>query len=164
MNLILWMYGPETVNVASGEPVLHKKIRANAWRLHSYPQWKDHPLRVERGFEASLPALSFPVLSDAVCGSSNCASLNITRRLSVRKLPLSIFFWDDNNVYVDTSWRISWFIMIMLIVKFITNRGWANIEFRLGANANSAHVIKCLIFGFVVLSCIEWKATERKKA
>lgn len=81
------MYGPGMVNVASGEPVLHRlllllllkkkkksTLRANAWRLHSYPQWKDHPLRVERGFEASLPAHSSPAPSDTVCSSSDCAT------------------------------------------------------------------------------------------
>lgn len=39
MNLILWMYGPGTVNVASGEPVPPpQNLSVDAWRLHSYQQ------------------------------------------------------------------------------------------------------------------------------
>lgn len=119
------------VNVASGEPALLQNLCANAWRLHSYPQWKDHPLRLERGFKTSLPAHSFPGPSDTVCSSSDCATLSGT--IGPAGFSCQSSFWGPYpcvryNILRETSSISS--SHCGKIVQFITNRGWANNELR----------------------------------
>lgn len=38
-------------------------------------QWKDHPLRLERGFEASVPVVGLSPFLDAVCCSPDCIAV-----------------------------------------------------------------------------------------
>lgn len=91
MNLILWMYGPGTVNVASGEPVLLKtsvRMPGDCTVTHS-----ERTTHLGLRGDLKLPCLLIPfqAFSDTVCSSSNCATLNVTLQLSESELQLPIF-------------------------------------------------------------------------
>lgn len=126
------MYGPGDGECCVWRASPPQNLCANAWRLHGYPQWKDHPLRFERGFKTSLPAHSFPGFSDTVfCGSSDCATLSGT--VGPAGFSCQSSFKDDVRVCVATYWGrppASHLPIVAKIVKFITNRGWANNELK----------------------------------
>lgn len=75
------MYGPGTVNVASGEPVPFKtSVRMPGDCTVTHSERTTH-LGLRGDLKLPCPLFPFRGLSDTVRSSSNCATLNVTPRL-----------------------------------------------------------------------------------